>query len=367
MLTIVDPLKLRLQQYFSLDNGNFDIKSVVNGYGNERDIQDLIDECSNVGDTNSFFLVDLTPFDHISTHLESLITRQLTFNDKQPVLMIKSVDILGQIRRLALQNPQILVSFEPDGQYRGIVDHHDHSQIDSPLGKRVKGHLQSLLSKTSLVNVNLRDIRQAYAQGCLDRCLSTSRAIHTPANNGMFPTHTKSEQNYIVNPNNMLVSHYLILKSFGIFGSILVTIIYETLLILNDYFIEPSRYQYDVLVTSNNTGLFLISSIIPFLPGTCEVVPIDRLGPIPAANLRSDQLRKKLQGKRVVLIEDVIATGSEITLTSFFLTRIGAKLEMIIAFYDLEIGKSELTSQVLTHSLCKPKYNVLMDYELRSK
>ena len=66
-----------------------------------------------------------------------------------------------------------------------------------------------------------------------------------------------------------------------------------------------------------------------------------------------------------MLLEEVVATGSEVDRAILYLNEIGANIVKIISIYNLEVGKPLLINPNHITSLCKPKEE--LRYVYRSK
>jgi hypothetical protein len=130
---------------------------------------------------------------------------------------------------------------------------------------------------------------------------------------------------------------------------------YEALLAITECFRRDINLlnNFDYFVTANNTAVFL-ASLLEFIIDK-PIVSIDKLGPIPSFQLDSPSIFDDLADKRVIVFQDVVATGNETDRMILFLKHMKAKIESIITLFNLEVGKINLANSVEVKSLCKPK------------
>jgi len=337
---IVDPLKLKIEQLLSDGQAN-PLNQARLRYGTENDLHVLLEEVKKLNPSakNSFF-VDFTPFERIGRP-ERFISELATINKPRPVLL----SIKDTVFNNSVSLPLINMVFSEQGQLLSIVggDERDERLLQSLTN--YYGTNTSLLDlRKPVIEANLTDL--LFNPGCLD-----------------IPSKADEESTYIYlagryyrkMPNGMFVSCYLNLKELGKDSRALLTIAYEIVIAIMDYFRRDQTLleSFDYVVTPNNTALFLASCVQAILD--IPVLCIDRLGPIPALNIQSSKLHDQLHDRRVILIEEVVATGNELDRAVFYLNSLRATIIKVITLYNLEVGMPMLVTQDMVTSLCKPK------------
>lgn len=107
-------------------------------------------------------------------------------------------------------------------------------------------------------------------------------------------------------------------------------------------------------VVGNNTSLVLATYLQRIIGGKRRIHVIDRLGPFPhLSKLRMGESRK-LVGKSLLLVEDVISTGRETDLVSLFCFLNNASVVRVASIYDLGVARSLLMTPKSVHSLSRP-------------
>ena len=347
-MIVIDPLKLKIQELL-VAGSPFPYNQAIQRYGTMSDIELLTDEIETVKATlgeRRHIYIDLTPFDRIG-HLSEMIKALVQFNDPRPVLLVMSEDIVLSIAAEYENIPLIIVVYGPTCEYNRIEGGtHDDRKLKLQVEKEILVHN----SKT------LRGIRAWFREHKLTRLLFEPNCLDIPSPSDESTTITYISGTYYRRmPNKMLVSSYLNLKQIGRDFKGLTTLAYEVVLELVEFFNREINAldNFDVLVTPNNTALFLASSVQAILEK--PVIAIDRLGPIPALQLQSERLRRSLQSKKVIVIEEVVATGNEVDRTVLFLNHIQAEIVRFITLYNLDVGMPMLIKSSDLTSLCRPK------------
>lgn len=356
-MEIVDPLKIKIQELLS-DGQPYPLSQARARYGTESDIRQLVSAFREMrSGPRPYGLVDLTPFERVG-RIQELVTELDKSRHPRPVLMVMSEAVLADLRSAFSPLPVMVCIYSESGDLTSIIG-------DSPKDQMLKAKVLGEL-KVGVNRFHLKWLRKWIAEQKLTGLLFYPDCLDIPSVDD--PPETRaliSGTYYRKMPNGMLVSCYLNLKQIGRDYRALTTLAYEIVLELMHHFRRDVRAldEFDALVTPNNTALFLASSVQAILEK--PVVPIDRLGPIPALQLQTTRLREALNGRRVVLIEEVVATGNEVDRTIVFLNQVGAQLAKIVALYNLEVGTPLLVQPRQLVSLCRPKKE--LNYVYRSQ
>lgn len=355
-MEIIDPLIIKIQELLTLGAPN-PLNQARLRYGSEEDIRTVSKILADYqSEINQYVFVDFTPFERIG-HLDTLLDSLKQFQKTKPVLLIVSETILGELRRLTPELPIMVIKFTGQGKFEKIMG---GSKSDHNLREIV---LKEVKSKTGEDLINFRKrvadynlTKLLYEPGCLDI---------PSAMDSKFRHIYLSGRYYRIMPNDMLVSCYLNLKQIGKSYKALTAISYEIVLAIMEYFkrdFDPLK-KFEFLVSPNNTSLFLAASVQAILEK--PVIIVDKLGPIPALNLNTRRLSGLLDGKTVIVIEEVVATGNEVDRSILFLSNLNSEVHKIIALYNLEVGNPLLLKENQMISLCRPKK--ALKYEYRSQ
>ena len=356
-MVIIDPLRLKIQELLEDGQAN-PLNQARLRYGTEKDLDILIEEIKWIKThKRKYIFIDFTPFERIG-RVQNFISRLNELDEIRPVLMVISDSLINEFKKHYTEIPILVAKYQLDGFFQELIG---GSEVDSNIKDSV---LTDLIFKTE--EADLIKFRKIVTQQNLIRILFNPNCLDVPRQTD--PTHTVEEisgRYYRVMPNDMLVSCYLNLKEIGNNYKSLTKVAYEIVLEIYQYFtreVDPIN-QFNVLVTPNNTSLFLASAVQAIIGK--PIICIDKLGPIPALNLNSELLSKFLKEQHVVLIEEVTATGNEIDRAIFFLNNMKATIFKIIAIYNLEVGQPMLEKKENIISLCKPKKE--LKYEYRSR
>lgn len=359
-MIIIDPLKLKIQQLLS-EGKPYPLNQARQSYGTEDDIAQLIREFGEVrSDVRRYALVDLTPFERIG-RLEDLIRKLHEFKDPRPVVMIMSEEIYAGMKAAFPSGIPILTAiFSSSGNFLSIdggseEDKTQTVQVNNDFRETQTTQVNNdFLAKSA--SLTLGGFRRWFTEQSLTQLLFYPDCLDIPSRKDSSEnTVYISGRYYRKMPNNMLVSCYLNLKQIGNDYKALTSLAYEIVLELMGFFrrdVDLSN-AFDVLVTPNNTALFLASTVQSIIEK--PIIAIDRLGPIPALQLQRARLAESLKGRRVTVVEEVIATGNEVDRAIMFLNHLGAHITRIIALYNLEVGRPMLLEDEQLVSLCKPK------------
>ncbi len=124
--------------------------------------------------------------------------------------------------------------------------------------------------------------------------------------------------------------------------------------------------EVDGFIVANNNALPIASLLSIFFAKSLFIV--DKLGPSPRVNPKwLIEMKDKLEGKRLIIIEDVISTGREVDLLYFFLIYHRVEVKKIISVIDLQCAKPVLAKQNIILSLCRPseslRYKRILAYQ----
>lgn len=329
--------------------------------GTELDIRKILDIYSGIkNNKHPYTFIDLVPFERFG-HISQLISRLNSFKNIRPILLVMGDGLLNQILAETYPCPILIAKFDESGDF---LKFEGGSKGDKKIEKLA---LEHCIAKKEENISNLLNFRNIVSNDMLTQLLFEPGNLDIPNKNDEKSSRACiSGKYYRVMENNMLVSCYLNVKEIGKDYSTIHSIAYEIIVFILEYFRRDIDLynRVDALVTTNNTSLIFASCVQAILGK--PVVAIDKLGPIPSLNLHRRKLRNMLQDKNVILIEEVIATGSEIDRAIFFLKSMNiSKIIKIISVYNLEVGTPRLVSPEQIISLCKPKEK--LNYVYRSK
>lgn len=354
---VIDPLRIKIQKLLEEGQSN-PLNQARLRYGTIDDLERLMDEIVTIKThKRKYFFIDFTPFERIG-HPEEFLLKFSECQNPRPVLLIVSEIIMAEFSKHDHLEIPPIVKFDNKGNYEKIcVGTQSDSIFKDNIIKDVRRDGSSadlVLFRKQATEQNL--IRLLFDPPCLDIPRSTDKENSVVFISGRY---------YRVMSNRMLVSCYLNLKEFGKKQETLIKIAYEIVLNIFQFFKRDTNalQDFDLIVVPNNTALFISSTVQAIIDK--PIICIDRLGPIPALNLHSKTLSKALYEKKVILIEEVVATGSEVDRAIFFLKYMKASVEKIIAVYNLEVGMPMLIKGDKIISLCKPKAE--LKYEYRSQ
>ena len=354
-MNIIDPLRTKIGGLLA-SSSPAPLNQARAEYGTEDDIFKIVKTAETINDDcRPYTLVDLTPFERVG-HVDLLVDKLSSVNGKIPVVMVMEDNLLRHLKGKDGSYRLPVAQFSPDGSLLAL---HGHSGIPQALnGQLIKdlrpgGNLTSLRKLRAGIAERIL-LNLIYEAGCLDIPTEDTPAEERAWTSGRY---------YRKMPNGMLVSCYLNLKALGKNPCFLLGLAYEIVLVLTDFFRRDKNPadEYDFIVVPNNTALFLTATVQSILKK--PVVAIDRLGPIPTMNFLRPRLKEQLKRKRVVLIEEVVATGNEVDRSLLFLSGVaGAKVTKVLALYNLDVGMPMLASDEDVFSLCHPKGAILYEY-----
>jgi orotate phosphoribosyltransferase len=242
-----------------------------------------------------------------------------------------------------------------------LISISEGSEIDKQFKNQIENDLQA-----DTKDSKIEYLRNWYAEEKLTQLLFKQNCIDIPG-----PKDNENTVEYISGryyrkmTNGMLVSCYLNIKEIGSSYNALTDIAFEIVEELENNFRRDKDYlnTFDVLVTPSNTALLIAATVQAIIEK--PVICVDRLGPIPMLQLQTQKLKTVLHGKKVIVIEEITATGNEIDRTIMFLNHLGASIVKIIVVYNLEVGIAMLAKPGEIISLCHPKKELA--YVYRSK
>jgi len=358
-MKVIDPLKHKILELMA--KGQIAPLNYARlRYGTESDIRKILDIYSKIKtDIHRYIYIDLIPFERFG-HISQLILSLNAFKNIRPILLVMGDSLLNQISEKILPIPIIIAKFNEEGNFLKIIG---GLKEDEKIKKLV---INDLTIKKEKNLSNIMNFRSVVSDKILTELLFMPGCLDIPKEDDEPNTRVYiSGRYYRVMSNNMLVSCYLNLKEIGKDYNAIFTLAYEIILFTLECFRrDMDLYSHiDALVTTNNTALIFASCVQAILGK--PLIAIDKLGPIPSLGLHSRKLRNMLENKKVILIEEVVATGSEVDRALFFLNNMQSSTTKIIAIYNLEIGIPRLVSLDQIISLCKPKEE--LQYVYRSK
>ncbi len=344
---IIDPLKLKLEELLTKGGANV-LNTARLRYGTEGDLRRLEAECDMIQNSKGTpLLVDFTPFERVGRPIEFLEMLAKKSQRQHLAMLVIGDGLLSQLKAAKSKLPIPVVQFNEDGTFARI---HSSRHIHS----RVRMVIARILYQKQSNSLSHWEVRREFANRLLTKLLFQEMCIVHPKNNKFVVR--KNGRSFMRMPNGMLVSCYLNLKELGKKPASLIAVAYEALLALSLNFRRDRNLldEFDVLVVPNNTALFLVATLQRILE-TKPLVAINRLGPIPARFLQTPPLIPQLERKRIVLFEEVVATGNEVDRSLLFLRSLQADVKQIIAFYNLDVGAPMLVAKGQLVSLCRPK------------
>jgi len=366
-MNIIDPLKMKLEEM--VIQGSREPLSLARQYGTESDIEKLAEIYYKIRPgIRRFIYIDLTPFERIG-HDRIMVSKLVKIKENFsviPVLMLMDTLFDYLSNRNENINQLLSILFNGKGKFVDIRGLESGNTKIQEIKKQIR---KDFFVNDSSISSNLLNFRKIISEKILMDNLFESNSIEIPRLNHSENNISKSinfgGRTYIIMPNNMLVSCYLNLKNFGNNISFLTSTIYEIIIVVTEYFRRDIDVlnTFDCFVTTNNTALFLSSLLQHVLKK--PLIAVDRLGPIPNINIHRNKLRKQLENKNIILIEEIVATGNELDRAMLFLNSMKTSVEKIITLYNLEVGRPMLIKNNQLISLCKPKEE--LKYVYRSK
>jgi len=356
-MTIIDPLKIKIEELL-VQGQSFPLQQGLQRYGTESDIDNLVNCIRKIEiNTRRYVYVDLSPFERIG-HIDILIKKLHEIKLPRLVLIVMSERVLHEINIAYRNSPIKIAYYSIAGE---LISISEGSEIDKQFKNQIENDLQA-----DTIDSKIEYLRNWYAEEKLTQLLFKQNCIDIPG-----PKDNENTVEYISGryyrkmTNGMLVSCYLNIKEIGSSYNALTDIAFEIVEELENNFRRDKDYlnTFDVLVTPSNTALLIAATVQAIIEK--PVICVDRLGPIPILQLQTQKLKKVLHGKKVIVIEEITATGNEIDRTIMFLNHLGASIVKIIVVYNLEVGIAMLAKPGEIISLCHPKKELA--YVYRSK
>ncbi len=354
MLKIIDPLRRKLERTLA-DGKVHPLSRARQHFGTRGDMTSLLDEIKRSQDKRhrderSYLLVDLTPFERIGDQVGELIEGTDRFSNPRPLFMTMSSEVCTELLNGRSSVRPSLVVYAPNGEFSELIA--GSNELDKSVIPQLDKDLQLRNSAK-----NLTKLRKWFSDQMLTQLLLEPNCLEIPNEEDILKNKAvyKSGRYYLKMPNGMIVTCYINLKEIAKEHTALQRLGYEYMLHLVEFFRRDKSplndFQY--LLAPNNTALFLASAVQAIIEK--PLIAVDRLGPIPALQLRRKKLGEILAGKAVVVIEEVVGTGSEVDRTVIFLNDIGAEIKLILALYNLGVGKPFLPLPGQLVSLCRPR------------
>ena len=348
----IDPLKIRVidlltkREYDPLNIGR-------QKFGSQKDLFILEKELTFIKPRSTdFVLIDFTPFSIEAISDVIKLNRLLVRFSELKIAILSFSKEFEKIYHITCRNKSIpFLIINSDGKMGTISENKHYSKYQG-------------LNNT-ILNHTIKDLRDEFSNKKLVGFLhEIPEALETPNNNTTFPIRKHKGKKYLLMNNKMLVTCYIRPKEFGLSNSILFFIAYEIILRMLDFFL-PKSFDEEILrdtkiVVVNNTSLYFASIVQSILE--IELIVIDRLGPVPILCPPLDKIKEMLERSKIILIQEVVATGGETDRAIMFLNQALAEIKTIINIYNLEAGVPKLLGDISITSLCKPKKKLKYEY-----
>ena len=374
-MKVIDPLRKRISNV--LEEGiNSPLIDAREKFGTKRDILDLqnsITELTQEPSERNYFFIDLTPFRRI-IGVKEIVNALDNFPEIRPVILLNQ--LVEDIEFIHfLENTKIvLVVFDLYGDIDSIKESSNFPSIKD----QVKKDFPDPNTLNNNLITEMRDSNKNFSSRLVlfRRLITEQRLTNLLCQPGFLdlpgPNDLTHDNKYISGgfykkmENEMLVSCYINIKKMGDY-EILLNLSYEIVLhLFNCFTLSKSEEEdsdeigFDYIITPSNSALF-IASMVQLLTNI-GIIAVDKLGPIPDLHQDTYHLLKQLSEKRVVIFQEVIATGSETDRTIMFLNQMNVTIIKIIALFNLEVGKVKLVNDNTFLSLCRPKEEIRYVY-----
>jgi hypothetical protein len=344
-MRFIDPLKQKMHNL--LESGRaIPLNHARMSYGSIADYERLADKIrSDAGNKNVPVVIDLTPLerlgngDALAEKLKPLAAEYLL------TFLCNENAVLETTIKAGIQHLAQIIIYDSKGQFLRV----DGLQANKVAAETARNNLKA--------DGNISATRQHIAHAKLLALLSPKGVIHAYPGCGLPRDDIVwlDGRWYLRMPNRMLVTCYLNMKEALKRPVNLTTISYEVVYALYNYFRRepPIIRPCDVIVVPSNIALLVGAAVQSFTE--IPVCVIDKLGPIPSKHLAQTHASIPLRDKRICLLVEVSATGSELDRTILYLSSQKAQVQKVIVCYNLEVGRSMLTEHVEFTSLCCPK------------
>lgn len=374
-MKIIDPLKFKIFEALQ----NEEIKPLFfarQKFGTESDILKLDNEFKKISQEKSkrkYVYIDLTPFIRIG-RIEDIVNILKIFKKIRPVILINKIMDIYEFEHFSKDTPIVLVTLDNYGNKIDVVESSEYpsviNQINEDFPNPEITREKRIIEIIRSCNDNCTDLmlfRRIISEQRLTNLICQPGFLDIP--NSYAPPHEIhyiSGNFYMKTRSGMLVSCFLNIKRMGDYR-ILLDLAYEVILNLYNYFLLrensdkfDNELNIDLIAVPSNSALF-IASIIQIITDIC-IIAIDKLGPIPDLHQDINFLYEQLNGKRVMVFQEVIATGSETDRTIMFLNDMNAYISKIIVLFNLDVGRVNMVNHNKLVSLCKPKEEIQYVY-----
>jgi len=355
-MQIIDPLKIKISQKVVVGDFNF-LTDIKDEFGRQIEILKMDSYINSIKlDPDRIIFIDLTPFIRINcTYLNSFFR---TYEDTGIHFFLMLDDKTGL---------EEIISISKEFNNLDYITFKDTKFVCSS-DEKFCNYCNSFFLKYSQEFPDFSDQYLFrwfhFSERILMEILASKDIIDIPlgTNQEQFQRRIGGRY-YRIMDNEMLVSCYIRLKFLGDCPQKKMDLIYELIIILENYFYDETKIQYDYIVVSSNTTLFVISLLQQILG--IPILFLDKLGPKPSVIKTNERLRSTLINKNVIYIEEMSATGNQIDRTILMLSQMYVDLKRIITIYNLKVGIPQLIQNYSFISLCYPKEE--LKYEYRSQ
>jgi len=332
-------------------NQDFNIKplelSKIYDEGDSNDLDKLINNIIGyrnvLNDKSKKLIVDLTPFTSIS-----LEGRLKNFFNK-----LKNFDFLNDLNLIFIikeMNKEKFDKSDPNNIFPKFYCNENLkiTQLDSK-------NQGKFLSEFTYFNIgeSFKEVHDKYVEDKLKIYLNNDYIIRKPLEEG---------KEYFLLPGGMIANKWIDIKSLLYNFEVRKFIAFQIAYSLTKGFKEDNIEEAGFIV-SNNTSLILASFLSQIFDK--DIFIIDHLGPIPDILERKiinfDTQYKddnKLNKKKFILIEELIATGHEVDLTNLFVYIKGGVISKVITPFNLKISCPITIKNDNIISLCFPSKDI---------
>lgn len=327
-ITFLDPLYNKIQS-FIVEGQSDCLQKSISMYGSDLDIYNLVESIKNKYNSQKekLVLVDLVPFSSLGTNTR-LIKLEECHKETPFVLVAKRGIVYEQLK--ALKNLTIIICDE------------NSKIIDIVYAKNVKSKIGTLLNKQFEKEEKFIDVKLKYIQNDMLKIIDS--CIRRPPQNTRFELNDGAWANMWIDVKAILEKTEFAFYIAFHMGYFLTHGYYENL---------PE----DGFVSGNNTA-YILASFLHLIFENKFLIIIDKLGPYPSLGYFQTVDLEKINGKKLIMVEDVISTGREIDMTQIIAYLHNSEITRVVGLFNLEIALSRLISQDHTISLCKPSKNI---------
>lgn len=298
----------------------------LGGFGTPNGYAAIADEIARVPLSEPVVL-DLTPFDRVGRF--EPIQRHLAMAARtRPIVMLARKGIDDDVLTKLSEATEIIII-----QYDG---NQLHPELLLASARKYEGEV---------ARDTIQFIQRHPTLNEFHRRLTADKVAALAAGSLIVP-HTMDERfrktvdgsEFIALANGMVVSSFLHTKALLGRRSNLFSLAFETLRVCSNCFLPTAAAEtaIDFVVAPTNGSLTLASAVHAL--SEIPVAVVDRLGPLPARRISSINTSADLAGKRVNVIVEVAATGSEIDRTLQYLDYRRASVDRVICCYHWGAG-----------------------------